>query len=94
MIVLSAAAVEDIERLRSFLHPINPEAAQRAMAVIQTAIERLEQFPDLGTPTNDADIRQIVIRFGASAYIVRYALIAATGDILVARIWHGREARI
>jgi hypothetical protein len=44
--------------------------------------------------TGDADIRQIVVRFGASGYIVRYAALAETGDILVTRIWHGREARI
>jgi toxin ParE1/3/4 len=34
----------------------------------------------------------MIVRFGASGYIVRYARLAA-GDILVTRIWHGREAR-
>jgi len=45
-------------------------------------------------PTEDANIRQIVIRFGTSGYIVRYAITADSGDVLVTRIWHGREARI
>jgi toxin ParE1/3/4 len=45
-------------------------------------------------PTEDADIRQIVIRFGASGYIVRYAILTETDDILVTRVWHGRESRI
>jgi len=45
-------------------------------------------------PTEDADIRQIVIRFGASGYIVRYVIIPETGDILITRVWHGRETRI
>jgi hypothetical protein len=58
------------------------------------AIERLQEFPDLGMKTGDADIRQIVVRFGSSGYIVRYAILAETGDVLVTRIWHGREARI
>jgi hypothetical protein len=44
--------------------------------------------------TADADIRQIVVRFGASGYVVRYAVLAETGDIFVTRIRHGREARI
>jgi hypothetical protein len=44
-------------------------------------------------PTGDAEIRQIVIRFGASGYIARYAVLTETGDIVVTRIWHGREAR-
>jgi toxin ParE1/3/4 len=48
----------------------------------------------MGMPTRDAGIRQIVIRFGASGYIVRYNVLAGTKDILIARIWHGREARV
>ena len=94
MIVFSPDALTDVERLRTFLDQINPGAARRAMVAIVMAIERLQEFPDLGMTTEDADIRQIVIRFGASGYIVRYAVLAETGDILVTRIWHGREARI
>jgi toxin ParE1/3/4 len=45
-------------------------------------------------PTEDPDIRQIVIRFGASGYIVRYAILPETADVLVTRLWHGREARV
>jgi plasmid stabilization system protein ParE len=94
MIVLAPDALADVERLRSFLDQANPGAASRAMVAILTAIERLQEFPDLGMPTGDAEIRQIVIRFGASGYIARYAVIPETGDIIVTRIWHGREARI
>ena len=93
MIVFSPDAVEGIERLRSFLEQASPATTQRAMAAILTAIERLTEFPSLGMSTGDADIRQIVIRFGASGYIVRYAVMVEGGDILITRIWHGREAR-
>jgi toxin ParE1/3/4 len=93
MILLSPDAVEDVERLRLFLDQHNPSAAQRALASIWRAIERLQEFPDLGMPTADAELRQIVVRFGASGYIVRYAVLAETQDILITRIWHGREAR-
>lgn len=94
MIVLSPDALTDVERLRAFLDQANPGAARRAMAAVLMAIERLQEFHDLGMATGDADIRQIVIRFGASGYIVRYVVLAETGDILITRIWHGREARI
>jgi plasmid stabilization system protein ParE len=94
MIQLSPDAVMDVERLRDFLDHNNPDAAQRALALIWAAIDRLQEFPALGMPTEDADIRQIVIRFGASGYIVRYAILTETDDILVTRIWHGRESRI
>jgi toxin ParE1/3/4 len=93
MILVSPAAVEDIERLRSFLEAVNPRAAKRALAVIWRAIERLPEFPSLGMPTDDGDIRQIVVRFGSSGYVVRYAVIPESGDILITRLWHGREAR-
>ncbi|HEY5127061.1 MAG TPA: type II toxin-antitoxin system RelE/ParE family toxin [Bradyrhizobium sp.] len=93
MILLSPDAVEDVERLRSFLDQNNPDAARRALASIWTAIERLQEFPELGMPTEDAEIRQIVVRFGSSGYIVRYAALPGDDDILITRIWHGREAR-
>ncbi len=93
MILLSPDAVEDVERLRTFLDRNNPDAARRALALIWTAIDRLQEFPNLGMPTGDADIRQIVVRFGASGYVVRYAIVPGDEDILVTRIWHGREAR-
>jgi hypothetical protein len=34
----------------------------------------------------DADIRQIVIRFGSSGYIIRFAVIPERRDIFVTRI--------
>jgi toxin ParE1/3/4 len=93
MILFSPDAVLDVERVRDFLGKSNPEAARRALALIWSAIDRLQEFPALGMPTADADIRQIVVRFGSSGYIVRYAVIAESGDILITRVWHGREAR-
>jgi plasmid stabilization system protein ParE len=44
-------------------------------------------------PTGDADVRQIVVRFGSSGYIVRYVVLPENENILITRIWHGREAR-
>jgi plasmid stabilization system protein ParE len=61
--------------------------------LIWTAIDRLQEFPDLGMRTEDANIRQIVVRFGTSGYIVRYAALPEDENILITRIWHGREAR-
>jgi plasmid stabilization system protein ParE len=94
MILLSPDAMQDVEQLRDFLDPRNPDAARRALALIWTTIDRLQEFRALGMRTDDADIRQIVIRFDTSGYIVRYAIVPETGDILITRIWHGREALI
>jgi toxin ParE1/3/4 len=93
MILLAPDAVSDVGRVRSFLEQHNPAAAKRALAAIWRALEQAQVFPALGTPTADADIRQLVVRFGSSGYIVRYVVLPESGDILVTRIWHGREAR-
>ena len=93
MIVFSPDALLDIERVREFLHINNPGAAKRAMRVIFDALEKMQEFPDLGRPTEDAEIRQIVVLFGSSGYIVRYKLLHEQGALLVTRIWHSREAR-
>ena len=92
MIVFSPDAALDIERVREFLDTNNPDAARRAMGVIFATLDKVQDFPTLGRPTEDADIRQVVVRFGAAGYIVRYTLLE-NGDILVLRVWHGREAR-
>jgi toxin ParE1/3/4 len=94
MISFSPDAIADVERLRTFLDETNPGAARRAVAAIFMAIERLQEFPELGIITADADLRQIVVRFGAAGYIVRYAVLVETADIFITRIWHSREARI
>ena len=94
MILFSEEAALDLERLRRFLEEKSPKAAGRRLTTIWTAIERLEDFPRLGAPRGDAGVRQLVIRQGASAYVVRYAILAHNQDILVLRVWHGREARV
>jgi len=93
MILLSPDAVLDVERVRDFLDRHNPDAAKRALATIWRALEHIEAFPQSGFLTDDAEIRQIVVRFGRSGYVVRYTVLSDTNDILVTRLWHGRESR-
>ena len=91
MILFSPDAAADVERVREFLDINNPDAAKRALRTIFATLARVEEFPDLGRPTEDTDIRQIVIPFGAAGYIVRYTVWQS--HVLVLRLWHGREAR-
>ena len=53
----------------------------------------VERFPEVGLPTKDPGIRQIVVRFGRAGYIARYTILPANGAVFVTRIWHTREAR-
>lgn len=80
--------------LQSFLNRANPGAAARAMTLILTAIERIPDAPDRGRRIGKGALRQIVVRFGRSGYIVRYTPLPETQDILITRVWHGREARL
>ena len=94
MIRFTAAAVSDLERLKNFLSDRNSKAAERALTQIWLAIEQLDKFPRLGMVTDDPDIRQVLVRFGSSGYLIRYAPTAVTGDIIITRVWHGREKRV
>ncbi len=91
MIRLAPGAVSDLERLRNFLYPENPKAAQRAMRAIWNKIELIARFPEMGVPAKAPDIRQTFVRFGKRSYVIRYAV---GGDsLIVLRIWHSRERR-
>jgi plasmid stabilization system protein ParE len=93
MILFASEALSDMQRVRSFLQARNPNAATRAMHAIWAALQQVERLPEIGTPTKDPSIRQIVVRFGRYGYIVRYTVLPENGAIFVARIWHGRELR-
>jgi plasmid stabilization system protein ParE len=93
MILFSSGALSDIDRVRNFLEVRHPQAAVRAMRAIWTALERVENTPQIGQPTKDRSIRQIVVRFGRHGYVVRYKVLSPDDTIFVTRIWHGRESR-
>lgn len=92
-LIVSRAALVDLERLRDFLSDKNPDAAHRAIAVLMAAMESLDVSPDRGRPSRVAGARELIVPFGSSAYIVRYAHREQTSEILILRIWHGREDR-
>jgi len=93
MIHLSQDAADDVVRVREFLSAKNPDAAKRALAEIFAALQKVHVFPGLGKATEDPEIRQIIVPFGSAGYIVRYTVRPDSDNVLVLRIWHGREAR-
>ena len=83
---------DDIQRLHQFLAEVNPEAAKRAIRVIQEGTRRLIRTPELGRPMeDDSDRRELFLPFGGNAYVLRYRL--DKNLIVIIRVWHGREAR-
>ena len=92
-LIVSPDAAADLNRLRAFLADKNPDAAQRAAACLIDAIQSLESFPGRGQPTGIEDVRELIVPFGNSAYVLRYVHLADADKVVVLRIWHGCEQR-
>lgn len=91
-LIVSYAATADIERLRLFLRDKNPTAARRVVVALDNAVRSLTLFPERGRPSGIADARDLVVPFGRSAYILRYRYSPQRDEIVILRIWHGRES--
>ena len=71
---LSAAAIRDVERLRAFPRPKNPEAAKRAGQAIIDGARALGSHPNMGRTIDGLpeQFRDWLIPFGDSGYFARY----------------------
>lgn len=90
---VSPEAARDLDRLRAFLAEKDSGAAKNATAVLESAIGSLADFPERGRPSQVPGLRELVVAFGRSSYVIRYSHLAATQTILIVRVWHGRETR-
>jgi len=87
-------ALKDLARLRDFIRVHNPEAAQRAATRILDAAHKLLILPNIGHPVLNLDtpqLRDLFLPFGQAGYWLRYY--AADHEIIVVRVWRGREDR-
>jgi toxin ParE1/3/4 len=92
-LIVSLEAMADIERLRDFLADKNQDAARRAVVALTGAIESLTTLPDRGRPSGMPGMRELIVPFGSSSYILRYAHDPEAHELIVVRVWHGREER-
>lgn len=92
-LVVSPVALADIERLHAFLVPNSPAAAGRAAKALIDAVQSLAALPERGRPSGTPDMRELIVPFGRSAYVLRYSYSAEADELVVHRIWHGREIR-
>jgi plasmid stabilization system protein ParE len=93
-IIYAPAAIRDLERLRDFLRPKNPAAAQRAGETILKAVRMLAQYPHMGRLIEDMpeEYREWLVDFGDSGYLLRYRLDEDRLTILAVR--HQKEAML
>jgi len=88
--VWSLRAVNDLQRLHRFLLAADPDAAIAARRALERAPLRLLDFPRLGQRLErhpGVEVRRLVV----GPYELRYRIDGEA--IVIASIWHGREAR-
>ena len=91
-LVWAKESEDDIQRLFDFLYEKNLSTAAKAIELILEKSELLVEFPDIGFRMNDdSGRRELIIPFGASAYVIRYYLLKEYAVIV--RVWHSRENR-
>lgn len=92
-LIWTPRAQSDIQRLRAFLWPKNHDAAKRAMLAIQAGAKFIKRQPRMGRPLGlaEAEIREWLIEFGSSGYVLRYRVHAES--LVVLAVWHQRELR-
>jgi len=80
----------DLDRIDAFWRAIQPELAMRAAACILDMAESLETHGSRGRASRvDSGTREIVSRFGAGAFILRYRNLG--DDVMVVQVRHSRE---
>ncbi|HBX40808.1 type II toxin-antitoxin system RelE/ParE family toxin [Vibrio sp. 2026] len=91
-VIFAPAAIRDLERLREFLRPKNPTAAERAAKAIIQGVQALGELPRIGRPIEDMpeEFRDWLIDFGDSGYVARYRIDGDT--VVVLAIRHQKEA--
>jgi plasmid stabilization system protein ParE len=90
-VVWTLRALKDARRLRAFLAEKNPQAASRAIATIRQRAKNLADFPQSGRVVRreGPELRELLVSFGYSAYVLRYRIEGSTIAIVAVR--HGRE---
>lgn len=89
------SALEDLQRLTEFVVSHSPKRASDAENASRDAVEVLKRLPFVGRPARqqaDATLRELVIPFGPTGYLVLYRVGAgAIVSVLAAR--HQLEER-
>ena len=90
-VVWCPEASQDIDSLFQALSRRNDWAGSRLLRVIQMTIANLMSKPSIGRPMDDeSGRREIYLRFGAGAYVIRYKIVDPT-SLAIIRVSHVAE---
>lgn len=92
-VIVTAGAIECLQRCRDFLAPKAPQATQRAAQAIERQWLLLETSPNIGPPIPELpELCQLVISFGESGYGALYRYDTADDAVYGLALRHQREA--
>jgi plasmid stabilization system protein ParE len=91
-VIFAPAAIRDMQRLRDFLRPKNPDAARRAGEAIRQGVRILGAHPQMGRLVDGLpeQYREWLIEFGDSGYVARYR--AGDDTVAILAVRHQKEA--
>lgn len=93
MIVFADEALADLERIFEFNFARDPATALEHVAKIRSAIEILEEHPEIGRLGEPGSpLRELIVSHGRSGYVALYEHSAAENVVRVVAIRHQREA--
>lgn len=91
-LIFSRNALEDLERLYSFMSQINPSGLDKSAKRLNQSFDMLQEHPLAGYGLDQLPkTRELLIPFGKGNYIIRYRI--KNKQIHIAHIWHSRENR-
>lgn len=91
MIFWEMDALQDRFEFYRFIHAENPIAAERADIHLVKAIQRLEQFPELGVKRPDLPGRFLVIPSLSLTVLYTHELKEAVTTVYILRVWHEKR---
>lgn len=91
-IVWTQTAIDDLNRHYDFIKLNNADAAAGAVQAIVSSGESLQENPRRGSIVDEiAGLRKLVVFFGKYGFIIHYVILE--DDVVILRIYHGRENR-
>lgn len=91
-VIFHERAQQDILRLVELLIEQNIDAALATFDIIHDGISVLKKHPEIGRPTEEKDLRELVISRGHTGYIALYTFDELRELVTVLRVKHQRES--
>lgn len=90
-IVYHNKAREDITRLVDFLIESDINAALAIFGIIDDGVSLLINHPEIGRPTENEYLRELIISRGRTGYVVLYEFDEWRELVIILRVKHQRE---